>query len=696
LVLINNLNNNKLKTFSFGVFLMFFFLAVQAQDARDGVKMLARPYADSIQLRWAPTSYELWQAGIKNGYVIERYTILSDKELVKQSAATKKVFETVKPWSLAKWEALADTDKYAAIGAEATYGEQFTVTTGQNSNMYDVVNLSNEQTNRFSFGLFAADMSPRAAKAMGLFYTDKTAKKNESYLYRVVIKDYITQPVDTGYVLTGFLEYRGLPRPLNLANYKQGQSVVLAWDKIASEDAYTAFMIERSINDEGFKPLNTEPLINPSADENSQKPYYTYVDTLPSENIKVQYRVLGISPFGERGPWSDTTFITGGPVLKNNPAIITWESPDSKTAKIAWDFPKEDKAVSGFKVMRSSSDVSGFKDISGLLPPQTREYIDKSPMPSNYYKVFAIGQSGDITMSLAMLIQPVDSFPPLPPTGLTAKVDSTGKVTLKWKANAEQDMYGYRVYRANNMNEEFSQITVAPVRDTVFLDRINIKTITRNVYYMLMAIDKRQNHSSFSKALEVKRPDFIAPVRPVFKEVRPDDKGVFMAWSSSTSIDVIAQELHRYTVDSTKKELVARFTDINTETFIDSIAAGDSVYHYRLTAIDDAGNRSEPANIAAVSGKKISSVITLKVKANRSKQNIELSWNAPLAQGVARYVIYRSLDDAPIAAYTSVKAPVVTFIEDQPTVSTKYTYAIRAQFNDGSMGAVSELVSVDY
>lgn len=684
-----------MKKLSFSILFIFFILAVHAQETRDGVRMLARPYADSILLRWAPTSYELWKAGLKNGYLIERYTILSNKELVKQSSSTKKTFEIVKPLSLENWEAVADIDKYAAIAAEAVYGEQFTITTGENSSMYDIMNLSDEQTSRYSFALFSADMSTRAAKAMGLFFTDKTAKKSESYLYKVMIKDYTAQAIDTGYVLTGFLEYRELPRPLNLANYKQGQSIVLAWDKMSSEEAYTAYWVERSVNGKEFEPLNTEPLINPGADD-KQTPYFTYVDTLPYENIKVQYRVRGISPFGEYGPWSDTTFVTGGPVLNNNPAIIVYESPDSKLVKIGWEFPVEDKAVSGFKVMRSNSDISGFIDISGLLPSHTREYIDKSPMPTNYYKVFAMGESGDITMSLAVLVQPVDSFPPLPPKGIAAKVDSTGKVTLRWKSNSEQDIHGYRVYRANSLNEEFSQITVAPVRDTVFYDKINIKTITRNVYYMLMAIDKRQNHSAFSEALEVKRPDFIAPVRPVFKEVRADEKGVFMVWSSSTSTDVVTLELHRYAADSSAKVLVARFTDINTETFMDSAASGDTVYHYQLTALDDAGNRSEKATIAAVSGRKVSSAIALKVKANRNRQNIELTWDIPLAKGVAKFIIYRGIDDAPIAAFTAVGGTSTSFIDDQPTVSTKYTYAIRAQFADGSMGSVSKAVSVDY
>ena len=142
-------------------------ISIQAQQQTEGVRMLARPYADSVQLRWAPSSYELWQAGMKNGYVIERYTILRNKELVKQSQETKKVFDIVKPLPMAKWESLMDIDKYCGIAAEAMFGESFTVTTGKTGSMYDIVNLSTEQSNRFSFALFSADMSTLAARSMG-------------------------------------------------------------------------------------------------------------------------------------------------------------------------------------------------------------------------------------------------------------------------------------------------------------------------------------------------------------------------------------------------------------------------------------------------------------------------------------------------------------------------------------------------
>lgn len=681
-------------------FLIFSFFSAHAQknisNSTEGIKMLARPFPDSVQLRWAPTSYELWQAGIKNGYQVERYTILSGNQLVKNPQTTRKVFDIIKPWPLVKWEPYADIDKYAGIAAEAVYGQQFTVSAGKSSSMYEIVNMATEQSNRFSFAMFSADMSPIAAKAMGLWLTDKSVRKDESYLYKVIINNYTVQKIDTGYVLSGFPEYRALPRPIPLVANKQGKSVILGWDRSIAESFYTAFMIERSIGETDFSLITPDPVINPSVDGKNESPFFSYVDTLDSRSLNIRYRVQGISPFGERGPWSDTAVIKGGPVLGESPSIIRYDCKDNKNVTIGWDFPANDKALTGFQVMRSDDAQIGYKNISGVLPPQTRQFIDTIPMPSNYYKVFALGENGDMTMSLTAMVQPVDSFPPAPPTGLQATVDSTGKVTLRWKANTETDMFGYRVYRANNMNEEFSQLTVRPVNDTVFFDKINIKTLTKYVYYRLFAIDNRQNHSKFSEALEVKRPDFIAPVRPVFKEVKPNEKGIMLSWSSSSSNDVATQELYRYTTDTLNMHLIARFTDVSVKTFTDTTAVGDTIFRYRFYALDESGNRSVPAIVSSLSGRKINNTITLKAKAIRDKGTVELSWNAPVGKSIERYIIFRSENEAALSAFTYVLPPATSFADKQLTISSKYTYCIRAQFTDGTMGAISKKVEVEY
>ena len=63
--------------------LLFVFIHLKSQQPdKYGVQLLVRPTPDSIMLRWAPVNYETWQAGMKNGYIIERYTLIRNGEFV--------------------------------------------------------------------------------------------------------------------------------------------------------------------------------------------------------------------------------------------------------------------------------------------------------------------------------------------------------------------------------------------------------------------------------------------------------------------------------------------------------------------------------------------------------------------------------------------------------------------------------------
>jgi len=115
-----------------------------------------------------------------------------------------------------------------------------------------------------------------------------------------------------------------------------------------------------------------------------------------------------------------------------------------------------------------------------------------------------------------VLVQPVDSIPPTSPTNVVGQIDSLGLVTLKWAANTEKDMLGYRVYRGNNRKEEYSQITVSPHQDTVYYDSVGVKNLNSTVYYQIIAVDQRFNMSKPSEILAVKKPDYIPPTQPVF------------------------------------------------------------------------------------------------------------------------------------------------------------------------------------
>ena len=85
-------------------------------------------------------------------------------------------------------------------------------------------------------------------------------------------------------------------------------------------------------------------------------------------------------------------------------------------------------------------------------------------------------------------VEPVDDFPPEPPTRLSA-MSSDGAITLIWEPNAEPDIAGYLVLRG-----EAGDATLTPVTDTVvtearFIDR-TVKPGVRYVY-AVQAIDSR-------------------------------------------------------------------------------------------------------------------------------------------------------------------------------------------------------------
>ena len=88
----------------------------------DEIKVLARPYLDSITLRWAPKDLDAWIKGNRFGYTIERYTLIREKEVL--SKPEKKIITSslMMPRPLNEWEALVTRNKYAAIAAQALYG----------------------------------------------------------------------------------------------------------------------------------------------------------------------------------------------------------------------------------------------------------------------------------------------------------------------------------------------------------------------------------------------------------------------------------------------------------------------------------------------------------------------------------------------------------------------------------------------
>ncbi|MGK7391632.1 MAG: fibronectin type III domain-containing protein [Candidatus Cyclobacteriaceae bacterium M2_1C_046] len=675
--------------------ILFFFTSyyyIHAQTA--SIEIIGKLNGDSVTLRWAPSNAIAWKLGNKYGYNIYRYSLRS----VSDSLITEKqlIATGVKPLPYDDWEPLVKNDKYAAIAAQALYGESFEVT-NPGANPMAFMDQMNEQESRFGFSLYAADLSARVASAMGLRLLDKLPNKDLKWVYRVELMENPTNyTVTSSTILIDPNEKTTLVPPDGLKAEFGDYRVQLSWASLYDYGSYIAYIIERS--DDGgktYKKRSEIPMAIVSKKNRQRKRTY-YFDSLEVNYKPYYYRIKGITPFGETGPPSTPVFGAGlGSAGGATAAIDSSAINLQGNPYIQWAFPEGKKQnLLGFKIGRSSKARGPFNDISELINVDQKYFIDIYPDPVNYYVVKAIGRDSITTESMPVLVQLLDSIPPAIPAGLKGVVDTTGVVTLNWKPNQEPDVAGYRVFRSNSLEEEFVQVTIAPVEFSDYIDKVSLETLTEEIYYKIIAIDNHDNPSEYSPPVKLQRPDKIAPVAPVFTKWRSDEAGIYLEWIKSTSRDVVETVLVRSNDKGEKKQIRLLAGQEQLQDL--DIIAGET-YSYRLSAIDDAGLRSDASllEIQAYDDGIQPIINVFKGKADRDKRRIMLSWEYK-QNGVERFLIYRKKGEEPMRLMKAVNGDQQSFLDYNISINNFYSYRIKAVFSNDDETELSEIVKVEY
>jgi fibronectin type 3 domain-containing protein len=101
--------------------------------------------------------------------------------------------------------------------------------------------------------------------------------------------------------------------------------------------------------------------------------------------------------------------------------------------------------------------------------------------------------------SVKACITPRDTFPPAAPKALSA-VAGPGAINLIWDGNAEPDLVGYVVLRAEAPGDTLQPLNSEPTRETRYRDA----TVTPGVRYVyaIIAVDRAGNRSTASPRIE--------------------------------------------------------------------------------------------------------------------------------------------------------------------------------------------------
>jgi fibronectin type 3 domain-containing protein len=650
-------------------------------------------------LRWAVSTPASWLRTNRYGFNIERYTIVRDGSALTQPEMKQLNYAPVKAKPLNEWEGIAQTDDYAAVIAQALYGDEFGLAANTPPNSITaIVNMSQELEQRFAISLFAADNSFAAALMAGWAWSDTTVKRNERYLYRIIsaAPDNSSLHIEYGSVFVATDEMELLPRPTGLLGVFGNKSVALSWDYLVN--VYHSYYIEKSADGKNYSRLDGVPVTNMNNADIQTSPRMYFMDSLTDNIDTFYYRLVGITPFGKTGPPSDSIFGRGKELFRYVPYINYTDVTASGDLDIGWEFDEKGNAlIKGFELKHSpNSEI--YKTVLSDIEPEVRSaLIDREKISlSNYFIITAIPHEGEPASSFPVLVQPIDSVPPVIPAGLTGTVDSSGAVTLRWDRNTEKDLYGYKVFRAHLNDEELIPLFDRALEDTVYRDTVEIDNLNRHVYYAVAALDRRYNQSDLSPRIELAKPDIVPPSPPAISGYRIKDEGIELSWHNSSSPGVTSHRIYRKNRDGDESSqiLLAAVADTAQTDYTDTSATAGVYYVYTATALKNNELESSPSNritLFTVRTKHENAGID-RFDAIVDTQNrmLKLVWTDRLPD-VLYYEIYRGTNDRKASLWKTLKNGEHEITDSRLSVGVDYVYIIRAILKSGKNTASKSL-----
>jgi hypothetical protein len=628
--------------------ILFFLLSCQILIAQDTVssvsnlRIIAKHKGSEVLLRWAPLNPVWWKLGNKYGYTLQRTTL--NKDGIADELGYKNYSHTLTVWSHDKWKPFIPNDEYMTVAGGIIFDSiQSEPIPADQPYLVNNIDLNN----RYSFALFAADMSKNAASASALGFIDKAVDTNHIYQYRIFFNDSLPGlPSDTAYTVVQFNK-GALHQHPDIDHYVSNDSTItLYWDRLLYRNYFTAYNIERM--EKGGKKwikLNHKPYIYSPIAAESDTPFNIFTDTNVLQGVDYIYRINGISPFGEETDFSDT--LSARCIFTSKPPVasslsIKWIS--NTQLELSWSLDDPNNRIVGMVIARSFDDKDGFEPLhTKLLSHDTHTFIDND-VPETYdayYKVYTFDKRGNYNESFVAFTERNDSIPPSTPLGLTGDWSSSGDVTLSWNLGKEKDLSGYKIYYANDSSHYFALLANNLIKDTVFQRKFNEEVLTKYIYFKVQAVDMRYNVSPQSHFIKVKRPDKIPPMPAEFFPVVQQDSTAFISWTRSKSTDVAGYKIYKKYLNE-QFQFILDTKNPNITSFIDKKLKYNDEVSYRVVTYDDSKNETLCENDIFFKLNKIYYLLKpLKVTYNKSPDNneVKLMWESP--KNASRIDIYK-------------------------------------------------------
>jgi fibronectin type 3 domain-containing protein len=679
-----------------GMFLLANVTFGQSYISQSKIAVVARYKSTGVELRWIPDNKTIMNLALESSFNVERRESGNNK-------FTK--IKEIKALSKKQWEELISSETNPELKSNLELASDFLfadkVASEKEINLDEGIYELNKQKSKedmvYAVFVFSAIKDAIVAQSLGLGLTDKTVEPGKTYDYRISLN--AKSPIYE--IQNGEITIKTIENPDAYKNevfvYPGDTKLSFAW---SAQPDVSGYFIERASEGDGtFKQLNSTPIYTAKGDGFIGKTNGAYEDDSLINYKLYRYRFYGKTSFGEKVLFAEVEGMPRDLTPPSSPIMMQLKNNSAKEVKIDWDFNDNAGDLHGFMVARSDKDTGSYTILhKELLPPNARTFKDSTFTTDslNYYIVYALDTAGNISSSLPGYAALVDSTPPAKPTIKSAIIDSLGIVTITLELNKEKDLKGYRLYKANGEDHEFSVFTESFREDKddtlnivyVFKDTITLHSLTPKIYYRVKALDFNYNQSEFSDIIAVVRPDTIPPVEPVISNVAVNDKQIILEFALSSSADVIQNIIYRKTDMSKEWEKLAVCTP-EQKTYTDTTVVINQSYYYSMRAVDNSNLYSPYSH--PVYGKPydkgIRPVVT-NLAANVIQKNVVLNWDYPQTYAGAIFVIYKKDKKGNLEQYG--KTTDKTFTDGN--TEKENTYSIKVFTLDGGQSSKSELI----
>lgn len=416
------------------------------------------------------------------------------------------------------------------------------------------------------------------------FHNDSTVIPGKTYYYTLEGIDFLGRKTEMTSSVKISIKSLVLPAaPYNVRGKVVDNKVTITWKEISNKDL-KEFNIYRSVKkDSLYKRINAKALsvTDTSYTDIIQTPepaYYYYVEAKNNVDNTIN------SPY---------VFV---PVPDMTPPSIPLEvkgSGEVGRILLSWKMGI-DKNLKGYYIYRAISEQPDEFLLLTPYPVTKNEYIDTLTKENQNYFLYQVkAVSKNYVTSLASTIIKVKLKDITPPTApiISNIYGEDGKVFIRWRANIEEDLSGYDIYRS-----------AAP--DTSKMVRINRLIPDKNFnlykdsvvggaayYYCLTASDTNGNTSAKSNVVS-----FIAVNTDTILQEPDGIKGIYDAETKMIKLSwnyINNEKLIGYVVFRVEEEGRTAISDMMKDSNFNDIEPLNKKNVYVVLAYDSNGNVSE-------------------------------------------------------------------------------------------------------